>query len=72
VVQVEATAAVETTVESNPDAAPAETYHRPLIRAALPKGIVPAAPRPLPDFTMRNIRNRDGRDGRSNGRRFSR
>jgi len=26
----------------------------------------------LPDFTMRNIRNRDGRDGRSNGRRFSR
>jgi hypothetical protein len=43
--------------------------HRPLIRAALPKGVVPAAPRPLPDFTMRNLRNRDGR---SNGRRFSR
>jgi hypothetical protein len=56
----------------DPDAAPAETYHRPLIRAALPKGIVPTAPRPLPDFTMRNLRNRDGRDGRSNGRRFSR
>jgi len=54
------------------DTAPAETYHRPLIRAALPKGMVPNAPRPLPDFTMRNIRNRDGRDGRSNGRRFSR
>lgn len=51
---------------------PSETYHRPLIRAALPKGIVPAAPRPLPDFTMRSIRNRDGRDGRSNGRRFPR
>jgi len=49
-----------------------EEYHRPLIRAALPKGIVPPAPRPLPDFTMRNIRSRDGRDGRSNGRRFSR
>ena len=48
---------------------PVEEYHRPLIRAALPKGIVPPAPRPLPDFTMRNIRNRDGR---SNGRRFSR
>jgi len=58
--------------EIDPDAVPAETYHRPLIRAALPKGMVPAAPRPLPDFTMRNIRNRDGRDGRSNGRRFSR
>jgi len=58
--------------QPDPDAAPAETYHRPLIRAALPKGIVPNAPRPLPDFTMRNIRNRDGRDGRSNGRRFSR
>lgn len=58
--------------ETDPDAAPAETYHRPLIRAALPKGMVPAAPRPLPDFTMRNIRSRDGRDGRSNGRRFSR
>jgi hypothetical protein len=47
-------------------------WNRPLIRAALPKGIVPAAPRPLPDFTMRSIRNRDGRDGRSNGRRFPR
>lgn len=58
--------------EPAPDAMPSETYHRPLIRAALPRGIVPAAPRPLPDFTMRNIRNRDGRDGRSNGRRFSR
>jgi hypothetical protein len=58
--------------EQTPDAPPAETYHRPLIRAALPKGIVPNTPRPLPDFTMRNIRNRDGRDGRSNGRRFSR
>ena len=58
--------------EPEPDIAPAETYHRPLIRAALPKGIVPAAPRPLPDFTIRNLRNRDGRDGRSNGRRFSR
>jgi hypothetical protein len=58
--------------EPDAEAPPAETYHRPLIRAALPKGIVPAAPRPLPDFTMRNIRNRDGRDGRSNGRRFSR
>lgn len=58
--------------EPAPDAPPSETYHRPLIRAALPKGIVPAAPRPLPDFTIRNIRNRDGRDGRSNGRRFSR
>lgn len=58
--------------EPDADAPPAETYHRPLIRAALPKGVVPAAPRPLPDFTMRNIRNRDGRDGRSNGRRFSR
>ena len=58
--------------EPEADAPQPETYHRPLIRAALPKGIVPAAPRPLPDFTMRNIRNRDGRDGRSNGRRFSR
>jgi hypothetical protein len=58
--------------QPDPEAVPAETYHRPLIRAALPKGIVPAAPRPLPDFTMRNLRNRDGRDGRSNGRRFSR
>jgi hypothetical protein len=56
-----------------PSDAPApESFHRPLIRAALPKGIVPPAPRPLPDFTMRSIRNRDGRDGRSNGRRFSR
>lgn len=54
------------------EAPPVEEYHRPLIRAALPKGIVPPAPRPLPDFTMRNIRSRDGRDGRSNGRRFSR
>jgi hypothetical protein len=65
---------LETVPASEPaaEAPPAETYHRPLIRAALPKGIVPAAPRPLPDFTMRNIRNRDGRDGRSNGRRFSR
>ena len=65
---------VETAPAAEPaaEAPPAEEYHRPLIRAALPKGIVPPAPRPLPDFTMRNIRNRDGRDGRSNGRRFSR
>jgi hypothetical protein len=58
--------------ESVAEAPPAEPYHRPLIRAALPKGIVPPAPRPLPDFTMRKIRNRDAGDGRSNGRRFSR
>lgn len=71
-VLVESAPSIETVAEAGPEAPPAETYHRPLIRAALPKGIVPAAPRPLPDFTMRNIRNRDGRDGRSNGRRFSR
>ena len=59
----------ELSVSSEPEST---WTHRPLIRAALPKGMVPAAPRPLPDFTMRNIRNRDGRDGRSNGRRFSR
>lgn len=47
-----------------------EPYHRPLIRAALPKGIVPNTPRPLPDFTMRSIRNRDGRDGRNGRRHF--
>jgi hypothetical protein len=70
--EAEATAHTAPAPEGEPEEAPAETYHRPLIRAALPKGIVPAAPRPLPDFTMRNIRNRDGRDGRSNGRRFSR
>ena len=58
--------------QGSAEAQPAESFHRPLIRAALPKGIVPPAPRPLPDFTMRSIRNRDGRDGRSNGRRFSR
>jgi len=69
---VEATIDARAAEEPEPEAAPAEPYHRPLIRAALPKGMVPAAPRPLPDFTMRNIRNRDGRDGRSNGRRFSR
>jgi hypothetical protein len=71
---MEAAAPVESAPneEAAADSPPAETYHRPLIRAALPKGMVPAAPRPLPDFTMRNIRNRDGRDGRSNGRRFSR
>lgn len=57
---------------SEPSSPAPESFHRPLIRAALPKGIVPPAPRPLPDFTMRSIRHRDGRDGRSNGRRFSR
>jgi hypothetical protein len=68
----EETPAAAAAIEIAPEQPAAEPYHRPLIRAALPKGIVPAAPRPLPDFTMRNIRNRDGRDGRSNGRRFSR
>jgi hypothetical protein len=72
VTSTETVAAEAASSEVLPDLPPAEPYHRPLIRAALPKGIVPAAPRPLPDFTMRNIRNRDGRDGRSNGRRFSR
>jgi hypothetical protein len=69
---VESPPAEASAAEVTPEQPPAEPYHRPLIRAALPKGIVPPAPRPLPDFTMRNIRNRDGRDGRSNGRRFSR
>ena len=69
---VEAIAETPPVAEAASDQPSAETYHRPLIRAALPKGIVSPAPRPLPDFTMRNIRNRDGRDGRSNGRRFSR
>ena len=70
-VPVDSVPAAEAAAETAPEteAPPAETYHRPLIRAALPKGIVPSAPRPLPDFTMRNLRNRDGR---SNGRRFSR
>lgn len=69
---VEAIEHIAPVADAEPEQATAEPYHRSLIRAALPKGIVPAAPRPLPDFTIRNIRNRDGRDGRSNGRRFSR
>jgi hypothetical protein len=55
----------ETTATDAPAAEGAWT-HRPLIRASLPRTDQPPAPRPLPDFTIRNLRHRDQRfTGRS-------
>jgi hypothetical protein len=56
-------------VTDDPAEAPATEgawTHRPLIRASLPRTDQPPAPRPLPDFTIRNLRHRDQRfTGRS-------